>query len=140
MGKNSFSSGGNTLKTLLVKRITRDNESLNKLDPLSIHVTLALHFSLFQRLEKFCSHRKNYLNPTLACQTKANRKNRTGITGIISARGPKIAKAPGNLLNKIVSIKGSCSIVIIHFYYNFFFSYSQNLENEDKKSIGIPRK
>jgi len=81
--------------------------------------------------------RKNYLNPTLACQTKANKKNRTGITGIISARGPKTAKAPGNLLNKIVSIKGSCSIIIICFYYNFFFSYSslKNSKNFNEKVV-----
>jgi len=45
-----------------------------------------------------------YLNPTLACQTKANKKNKTGITGITSASGLKIAKAPGNLLIKNVSI------------------------------------
>lgn len=49
--------------------------------------------------------RKNiYLNPTLACHTKANKKNKTGITGMISARGPNTAKTPGNLLNNIVSI------------------------------------
>ena len=47
----------------------------------------------------------SYLNPTLACQTKANKKKSTGITGIISARGPNIAKTPGNLLNRIVSIR-----------------------------------
>jgi len=44
-----------------------------------------------------------YLKPTLACQTKANKKNNTGITGIISVSGLKIAKAPGNLLIKNVS-------------------------------------
>ena len=46
-----------------------------------------------------------YLKPTLACQTKANKKNNTGITGIISVSGLKIAKAPGNLLIKNVSIE-----------------------------------
>jgi len=46
-----------------------------------------------------------YLNPTLACQTNASKKNNTGITGITSARGPKTAKAPGSLLNNNVSIK-----------------------------------
>jgi hypothetical protein len=45
-----------------------------------------------------------YLNPTLACQTKANKKKSTGITGIISASGPNTAKTPGNLLSNIVSI------------------------------------
>ena len=35
---------------------------------------------------------------------KANKKNNTGITGIISVNGPKTAKTPGNLLNKILSI------------------------------------
>ena len=45
-----------------------------------------------------------YLNPTLACQTKANKKKRTGITGIMSASGPNTAKTPGSLLNSIVSI------------------------------------
>ena len=45
-----------------------------------------------------------YLKPTLACQTKANKKNNTGIIGITSARGPNTAKTPGNLLNSIVSI------------------------------------
>ena len=45
-----------------------------------------------------------YLNPTLACQTKASKKNKTGIIGKISAKGPKIANIPGNLLNKILSI------------------------------------
>jgi len=45
-----------------------------------------------------------YLKPTLACQTKANKKNKTGITGSMSVSGPKIAKAPGNLVNKNVSI------------------------------------
>ena len=47
---------------------------------------------------------KIYLNPTLACHTKANKKKRTGITGITSARGPNTAKTPGNLLNNNVSI------------------------------------
>ena len=46
-----------------------------------------------------------YLNPTLACHTKANKKNNTGITGIISARGPNTAKTPGNLLNNMLSIE-----------------------------------
>jgi len=50
----------------------------------------------------FCN---DYLNPTLACQTNANKKNNTGITGITSAKGPKIAKTPGSLLNKILSIQ-----------------------------------
>ena len=45
-----------------------------------------------------------YLNPTLACQTKANKKKSTGITGIMSVSGPNTAKTPGNLLNSIVSI------------------------------------
>jgi len=41
---------------------------------------------LFKKLYK-----KFYLKPTLACHTNANKKNNTGITGIISARGPNIA-------------------------------------------------
>ena len=45
-----------------------------------------------------------YLNPTLACHTKANKKNNTGITGITSISGLNTAKAPGNLLNNNVSI------------------------------------
>jgi hypothetical protein len=36
-------------------------------------------------------YKKFYLNPTLACHTKANKKNKIGITGITSARGPNIA-------------------------------------------------
>jgi len=47
---------------------------------------------------------KIYLNPTLACQTKANKKNKIGIIGITSANGPKIANAPGNLHKKRLSI------------------------------------
>ena len=54
------------------------------------------------RINKFLA--QVYLNPTLACQTNANKKNKTGITGITSASGPKTAKTPGNLLIKIVSI------------------------------------
>ncbi len=46
-----------------------------------------------------------YLKPTLACHTNANKKNKTGITGKTSVRGPNTAKTPGNLLNNIVSIK-----------------------------------
>ena len=46
----------------------------------------------------------SYLKPTLACQTKANKKNNTGIIGVISISGPKIAKAPGSLLINNVSI------------------------------------
>jgi hypothetical protein len=46
-----------------------------------------------------------YLNPTLACQTKANKKNKIGITGKISTSGLKAAKNPGNLLNNNISIK-----------------------------------
>ena len=53
-----------------------------------------------------------YLNPTLACQTNANKKNNTGITGITSASGPKTAKTPGNLLSNIVSIKFISNIYI----------------------------
>jgi len=49
--------------------------------------------------------KKIYLNPTLACQTKANKKNKIGIIGITSANGPKIANAPGNLLKKRLSIR-----------------------------------
>ena len=45
-----------------------------------------------------------YLKPTLACHTKASKKNKTGITGITSARGPNTAKTPGNLLTNNVSI------------------------------------
>lgn len=45
-----------------------------------------------------------YLNPTLACQTKANKKKSTGITGMMSVSGPNTAKTPGNLLNNNVSI------------------------------------
>jgi hypothetical protein len=45
-----------------------------------------------------------YLKPTLACHTKANKKNNTGIIGRMSVSGPNIAKTPGNLLNNIVSI------------------------------------
>ena len=65
-----------------------------------------------------------YLNPTLACQTKANKKNNTGITGIISASGPKTAKTPGNLLNMIVSIEGCCWIIVICLYYKEIISLS----------------
>jgi len=46
-----------------------------------------------------------YLKPTLACQTKANKKKSTGMAGITSAKGPNIAKTPGNLLINKVSIK-----------------------------------
>ena len=63
---------------------------------------------------------KTYLNPTLACHTKANKKNNTGIIGKISARGPNTAKTPGNLLIKIVSIKSSVSLLImIKIYYTY---------------------
>lgn len=67
-----------------------------------IKVVLPFLFKFVVILYRFC--RQIYLNPTLACQTKANKKKRTGITGITSASGPNTAKTPGNLLSKIVSI------------------------------------
>jgi hypothetical protein len=45
-----------------------------------------------------------YLNPTLACHTKASKKNKIGIAGNTSTSGLNTAKAPGNLLNNNVSI------------------------------------
>ena len=41
-----------------------------------------------------------YLKPTAACQTKANSKKNTGITGATSMIGLKIAYASGNLASK----------------------------------------
>lgn len=46
----------------------------------------------------------DYLNPTLACQTNANKKNKIGIIGIMSAKGAKIEKTPGSLLKIKLSI------------------------------------
>ena len=56
--------------------------------------------------EKSCTSKLIfYLNPTAACQTKANSKKNTGITGATSTIGLKIAYASGNLANrKIPSI------------------------------------
>ena len=58
----------------------------------------------------------NYLKPTLACHTNANKKNKIGITGIISVKGLNTAKAPGNLFNKILSIKINSKLKIM--FYN----------------------
>jgi hypothetical protein len=62
-------------------------------------------FSLIFNKKKQTKIINLYLKPTLACQTKANKKNNTGITGIISVSGLKIAKAPGSLLINNVSIE-----------------------------------
>jgi|SaaInl85LU_5_DNA_1037374.scaffolds.fasta_scaffold00385_19 hypothetical protein len=45
-----------------------------------------------------------YLKPTDACQTKANNKNNTGITGNTSTIGLKIVYASGNFAKRIPSI------------------------------------
>jgi hypothetical protein len=60
-----------------------------------------------------------YLKPTLACHTKANKKNNTGMIGITSASGPNTAKAPGSLLSNIVSIKRKD---FINCYLNILYS------------------
>ena len=64
-----------------------------------------------------------YLNPTLACQTNANKKNKTGITGMMSARGPKTAKTPGNLLNNNVSIFPYQMYFLFVYYLNINIFY-----------------
>jgi hypothetical protein len=42
----------------------------------------------------------NYLNPTAACQAKANKRKNTGIIGIISTIGRKIRNDSGKTDNK----------------------------------------
>ena len=42
----------------------------------------------------------NYLNPTDACQTKANRRKKTGIAGITSTIGRNAAYASGRYDSK----------------------------------------
>ena len=46
----------------------------------------------------------NYLNPTAACQTKANNKKKTGIIGNTSTIGLKATYASGKRDNNKVSI------------------------------------
>jgi hypothetical protein len=53
-------------------------------------------FSIHNHLKNTTAIAIIYLNPTAACQTKANSKNNTGITGRMSTIGLKIAKASGN--------------------------------------------
>ncbi len=43
-----------------------------------------------------------YLKPTAACQTKASKRKRTGITGNTSTNGLNIANASGKYANNIV--------------------------------------
>ena len=47
---------------------------------------------------------QNYLNPIAACQTKANNKKKTGITGKTSTIGLKMIYASGKRDNNKVSI------------------------------------
>ena len=58
-----------------------------------------------------------YLNPTLACQTNANKKNKIGIAGSTSTSGPNIAKVPGSLLNNNVSIYFVKDIYILQCFW-----------------------
>ena len=61
--------------------------------------------TLKYNIKKCTSKSVCYLKPTAACQTKANSKKNTGITGATSIIGLKIAYASGNLANnKIPSI------------------------------------
>jgi hypothetical protein len=47
----------------------------------------------------------NYLNPTDACQTKANRRKKTGIAGITSTIGRNAVYGSGKADNKkLISI------------------------------------
>ena len=46
----------------------------------------------------------NYLNPTAACQTKANNKKKTGIIGNISTMGLNATYASGNRASNKLSI------------------------------------
>ena len=55
---------------------------------------------------------KNYLKPTEACQTKANKRNKTGITGKTSTSGLKIANIPGNFANTNIYINQSVKLFI----------------------------
>ena len=47
---------------------------------------------------------KNYLKPTEACHTKANKRNKTGIMGKTSTSGLKSANAPGNFASTNILI------------------------------------
>ena len=55
---------------------------------------------------------KNYLKPTEACQTKANKRNNTGIMGKTSTSGLKIANIPGNFANTNIYINQSVKLFI----------------------------
>ena len=46
----------------------------------------------------------NYLKPTEACHTKANKRNNTGIIGKTSTSGLKIANIPGNFASTNIFI------------------------------------
>ena len=46
----------------------------------------------------------NYLKPTEACHTKANKRNKTGIMGKTSTSGLKSANAPGNFASTNILI------------------------------------
>jgi hypothetical protein len=64
---------------------------------LDIVFTLLKYLFLFFRKENIELIKKNfYLKLTEACQTKANSKNNTGITGKTSTIGSKGAYASGN--------------------------------------------
>ena len=52
----------------------------------------------------FNKKNRNYLKPTEACHTKANKRNKTGITGKTSTSGLKSANAPGNFASTNILI------------------------------------
>ena len=54
----------------------------------------------------------NYLKPTEACQTKANKRNITGIAGMTSTIGRKAVNGSGKADNKkLISIINLTSLV-----------------------------
>ena len=67
----------------------------------------------------------NYLKPTDACQTKANKRNRTGIAGITSTIGRNAVYGSGKAdSKKLISIVSITSLVLkkilIRLYNNLY--------------------
>ena len=71
-----------------------------------------------------------YLNPIAACQTNANNKKNTGITGNTSTIGLKITYASGKRDNNKVSINNNNI-----FRYKFFKVYSINFSIKPMKFL-----
>ena len=67
---------------------------------------------------------KIYLNPTAACQTKANNKKNTGIIGNTSTSGLKTTYASGKRANNKLSISktSKCKMSNVKYINNIYFT------------------